>query len=196
MNYSPLELVFKLGASKLKPQNLTHPRELPSSFDFNKKTVLLIDDNAGIVSFLEDDLEIIFEEHHINLEKFNILSFVGEHAVYEFLSLIREYADLNIEYAILDITIGGSLVTDFGNVKLTGMDVFDVIYKINPEVKYFFYTGNLIKDPISTIDKVISKYKLIANKNLEDKILYKTEVQMDLRREYIYKILFEDTEEK
>jgi len=192
MKLSPLDLVFKLGDESLRPSDLEYTRELPSDFDFNNKTILLIDDNAGIVSFLEDDLETIFEDYDMDESKYNILSFVGEHAVYEFLTLVKEHADLNIDYAIIDLTLGGSILTPEGNIRLTGMDVFEVLHEINPLVKYFFYTGNLISDPINPIKNIIDQYNQVTKLNLEDKVLYKTEITMDPRRAYIHATLFKD----
>lgn len=153
--------------------------------DFSKPGILIIDDNPGIVSFLEDDFEVLDDYGRININDYNIFSFTTKDAAYIFMSTIRRYGNINIQYAIIDITLGGTINTVDRIVKLTGIDVLEVLLEMNPDVKYIFYTGNQMNHFIKPIANIMAQYKELTNKEITDDILFKTELSMADRQEYI-----------
>ncbi len=134
--------------------------------DLSKPGILIIDDNPGIVSFLEDDLEELDSEGFINLKDYNVFTFSTKYAAYQLLGTLRYYKDLNIQIAIIDITLGGSMMTSKGNIKLTGVDIFEPLLEINPKLKYIFYTGNQMNEHIKTISEIMKKYSSITGKKI------------------------------
>lgn len=143
-----------------------------------------------MVSFLKDDIEEIFEEHELDIEEYNILEFTSKFAAYQFLATHQHYEGLNITKAIIDITYGGCVQSDDGNIRLTGVDIFSVIYNSNPKVKFLFYTGNLLNKYIKSNRDLMEQFKDIYCDKISDYVLYKTSLGMDDRRKYIAEHLF------
>lgn len=159
--------------------------------DLSKPGILIIDDNPGIVSFLEDDFEVLDEEGKINIEDYNIFSFTSKSAGYMVMATIRKYGNLNIQYAIIDITLGGTINTTEKIIKLTGVDILEILLEMNPNLKYIFYTGNLMNHYIKPIANIMKQYKEITGKDITDDILFKTELNMKDRQRYILEELLE-----
>jgi len=162
-----------------------------SDFDRDKRSILLMDDHEGIVSFLKDDLVYLDEKNIIDLDKINVLTFSSNLAAFNFEVAQRKMKGLNIDWAIIDITLGGSVITKDGNVKYTGVDVYEMILKYNPDVKFIFYTGNNLNPYIKANKAIIDKFKSISGKKIKDYILFKTSLDMNTRRDFISKHLFE-----
>lgn len=160
------------------------------TFDKNKPSILIIDDNPGVVSFLRDDIEEIIKDNTGDNTKYNILEFTGANAVYKFLATSQHYHDLNIKIAIIDITYGGSVQTNNGNVRLNGVDVFSEIYKTNKELKFCFYTGNQLNPYIKNNKEIMDYFKNIYRENISEHVLYKTSMNIDERIKYFKKKLF------
>ena len=158
-------------------------------YDLSKPGILIIDDNEGICSFLEDDLEEMDEEEMINMDSYNLFIFSGRDCAYKLLGTLRN-KDLNIQKAIIDITYGGSVSTSNGNIKLNGVDVFEVLLELDPNLRYIFYTGNQMNTHIKAIGALMKKYTIITKKKITDNILFKTQFNMDDRRKHIFHALF------
>jgi len=160
--------------------------------DYNPKldTILLIDDNEGMISFLMDDMDYFIENKIIDKEKYNILPITGSHAAFTLKLLYEKLSRLNIKFAIIDITLGGSKMTSEGNIKYTGVDTFEMMYKNNKDFNFLFYTGNNLNPYIKANEKLINQFKKLTNKNIKDYVLFKTSMDMTSRRDYITKYLF------
>jgi len=156
-------------------------------FDLSKPGIMIIDDNEGICSFLQDDLE---DDGKINLDDYNIFTFSTQYCAYDFIGTILKYKDLNIQKAIIDITYGGTVQTKKGNLKLNGVDVFEILYELNKDLKYLFYTGNQMNTHIKHIGELMNKYIKITNKKITENMIFKTQFSMNDRRDYIFKRLF------
>jgi CheY-like chemotaxis protein len=157
--------------------------------DYNdsKPSILLVDDNPGIISFLLDDIESL-DGTMINIKDYNILTFDTINAAYNFEATQHKYHGLNIKYAILDLTLGGSIPTNDGPSKYTGVDIYQQIMIYNPEVKVLFYTGNNLNDYIRSNKKLIEQFNTITNgKDIKDYVLFKTSLDLNGRREYFGK---------
>ena len=159
-----------------------------SCIDFSKEVMLLIDDNEGMISFLEDDIEFLKEEG-LAPEDLQILSISGNFAAYN-LEILMKKTELKIDYAIIDITLGGSIQTKEGIVKYTGVEVFEMIYNKNKDAQYVFYTGNNLNPYIKSNKVLIDKYNKISSLNIKDSVLFKTSLDMDDRRKYIFERFF------
>ena len=121
--------------------------------DFNKDTILIVDDHEGMISFLKDDMDYFNKIGVIDYNKVNILTISGQYAVFSYNLLEEKIPNLKIKWAILDITLGGSITIDGSNIILTGVDIFEMIYENNPNVNYLFYTGNNLNPYIKTNKK-------------------------------------------
>lgn len=160
-------------------------------YDPNKPSILIIDDNIGMVSFLRDDVESILEKKRIYPSEYNILEFSSNLAVYQFIATHRYYGGMNIAYAIIDITFGGTVLTANGNIRLTGVDVLKEIYNTNRELKFLFYTGNVLNHYIKSNAELINQFKEIYADDISNYVLFKTTLTMDERQKEIEDRLFE-----
>jgi len=158
--------------------------------DFSKPGIIIIDDNEGICSFIMDDLEELDDNGDINLDDYNVFMFYGIMCAYDLIATINKYPNMNIQKAVIDITYSGTMLTKKGNVKLNGVDVFEILYELNPNMEYLFYTGNQMNNNIKVIGNLMQKYNKISNKKIVDNILFKTQFSMNDRRKYILENLF------
>ncbi len=164
-----------------------------SEYDLTKPGILIIDDNEGICSFMEDDLEELDLNGRINLDDYNVFTFYDKMCAYDLLGTLSRM-DLNIKKAIIDITYGGTVISEAGNIKLNGVDVFEVLYEMHPDLKYVFYTGNQMNYNIKVIGQAMRKYTKITGKKITDNILFKTQLSMDGRRDFFMKTIFNELE--
>ena len=165
--------------------------EKADHFDFNKDTILIIDDNEGMISFLKDDLDYITDLPCCSSVKaLNLLAISGRDAAFNFDKICNEVGDLRIKYAIIDITYGGTRITPSGIIKNTGVDVFEKIYANNKDFKFIFYTGNNLNPYIKANKKLIEQFYNLTGKDIKDFVLFKTSLDMDNRRTYIKDKLF------
>jgi hypothetical protein len=135
-----------------------------------------------------------YKEEGIIPEDTQILSISGAYAAFTLELLIAKIKNFTIKYAIIDITLGGSRRSIEGNIKYTGVDVFRMLYEINPDLKYLFYTGNNLNPYIKSNEVLIKKYEDIVNKSIKESVLYKTSIDIDSRRKYISNYLFKEKE--
>lgn len=154
------------------------------NFDKNKNSILIIDDNPGIISFMKDDIENL-DKYGVNIDDYNIITFTTKMAAYQFEVTQRYYGGLNIQYAIIDLTLGGTLFSNKGNVKYTGIDVLQQIMVYNPEVKYLFYTGNSLNKAVNTTEYMLNQFKKLTGNNIYKYILFKTSLDSNDRKEFI-----------
>jgi hypothetical protein len=183
-------------------------------FDPSKQSILVIDDNPGMTSFLRDDIESILSDLNIT-EDYNIIEFSSKFAAYYAIATIEYYDTLNITKAVIDITLGGAVQTDVGNIKFNGIDVFEKLYELTPDLKFLFYTGNQLNSYIHSNKELIDRFDKIYHGDLiqappgmlysdepmiktaeEGKgkifnfVLYKTALNIEERREYFKSVLF------
>jgi len=158
-------------------------------FDDNKESILLIDDNAGLISILEDDLIELSKSKVMNLNDYNLIKISGAMAGFTHKVMEEKSLGLNIKYAIIDITLGGSMVLDGKSVKYTGIDVYERLIDKNSDLRFIFYTGNNLNPYIRSNKRILEQFKKLRG-DLLDYTLFKTSFDMKDRREYISKKLF------
>lgn len=153
-------------------------------YNSNKKTVLIIDDSPGLVSFLLDDLKDI-----INTEDYNILFFDGKYAVFKLIATSIQYK-IFYDYAIIDLTYGGVVKATTGNIKLNGVDAFDFLYHSNKDLKFLFFTGNLLNTYIKTNEEMVEKFYKIFGDDIKNYLLQKNSSSLKDRQKQISERLF------
>jgi len=177
-------------------KRLCNPTEdgLPQlkNFDEGKETLLIIDDNEGVISFLKDDIENFYEKGILKEDEINLLLLTTSNAGFALQKLYNKDINLNIKWAIIDITLGGSKMTTEGNIKLTGVDVFEMIYNNSKDFKFLFYTGNNLNPYIKSNEKLIQQFKNITNDDIKKYVLFKTSMDIEKRRQYIMEKLFKE----
>jgi len=174
----------------LKELELKYSYNLPNDFDINKPCILILDDNEGIISFLLDDLDYFKENNLFDFSKFNILPISGQYAAFSLKFLYLKNKNLNIKFAIIDLTLGGSIMTDEGIIKYNGVDVYKMIEEYNKEdFSFFFYTGNNLNPYILSNEKLINKFNKVKGKDIKDFVLFKTSLTPDKRKTYILNFL-------
>jgi len=159
-------------------------------YDKTKKSILLFDDNMGVISFLEDDLYELQESNVINLDDYNIIKFSSQYAAFHLQATLKAYDGLNIEYGFFDITLGGGVYDEKkGNIILDGVDAFISAKEYNKDLKFVFFTGNKLNPYINKNKIIINKFKESDDSDIKDHILYKTSLSPDDRRKYIAEFL-------
>jgi hypothetical protein len=66
------------------------------NFDNTKDTILLVDDNPGVIAFLKDDLKLIAKT--VDISNLNILTISGKMAAFEFEAILNKHKDLRIKH--------------------------------------------------------------------------------------------------
>jgi hypothetical protein len=160
------------------------------NYNPDKDTFFIIDDNEGMVSFLNDDMNYLEEQGVFSKEDINIISLSGSYAAFALDILQKRHQGLNIKWAIIDITLGGSIMTPEGNVKYNGVDVLSMILEYNPELEYIFYTGNNLNPYIKRNKELIDRFNEMTNKDIMDNVLFKTSRSIEDRRRFIAKRFF------
>jgi len=155
-----------------------------NNYDPKKPSIILLDDNPGVLSFLEDDLR------SLNIKDYNIIKFDSKYAGFNLVGTLKSYKGLNIQYCIFDLTFGGGVYNEIdGNVILDGVDVLKECLYYNKDIKYFFFTGNTLNTYIKKNKEMVDKFKNITSKDITDFILYKTKLNPKDRRNYIKNFL-------
>jgi len=169
-------------------------KDLPQikNFDESKETLLIIDDNEGVISFLKDDIENFYERGILKEDEINLLLLTTSNAGFALQKLYDKGINLNIKWAIIDITLGGSKMTNEGNVKLTGVDVFEMIYNNSKDFKFLFYTGNNLNPYIKSNEKLIQQFENLTNDDIKKYVLFKTSMDIQKRRKYLTEKLFKE----
>jgi hypothetical protein len=164
------------------------------NIDPNKDTIVLLDDNAGVLSFLIDDLKLLKKKGIFDYTKYNVLTFDSKFAAFKLRSALYTRQNMNIKFAIFDITIGGTLFTESGeNICLDGVDCFTDVSKYYDDFKYIFYTGNKLNTYINKNQEIVDKFKNFTGDDIEDHILYKTSLTREERWDYLADFFTEDT---
>lgn len=158
--------------------------------DESKPCIVLLDDNEGVVSFLRDDLQYLHDKGYINLSDYNVLGFTTEYAVFHLLSTIKTRRNMKVKLAVLDITIGGSIHDRArGNIILDGVDAFIETMKLNPDMKYVFFTGNKLNEYINKNKLIMDKFEKFTQENIHNHTMFKTSLSQEDRRMKLYELL-------
>jgi len=141
------------------------------------ENLLIIDDNFGIVTILENSLKNKIKDVAKKTQKeIKILKLSTSEAPLKLIVTLSKNPKIKINYAILDFTFGLIVRLKNENVKITGVDVFSFLIEKNPNLKFIFFTGNNFNSNHTEIKKAREIFKKIAKKEIDDFLLYKGQI--------------------
>jgi len=108
----------------------------------SKKTLMIIDDVAGMIETVDELLEEIAEEYGIDAEeKYNIIRITSDMAGIIAICMIQK-KNIKVDILITDILFGGIIEDNEGVMRaIDGIDVAAYMKSKNKDLRYLFYTG-------------------------------------------------------
>jgi hypothetical protein len=160
-------------------------------FDFNKKNVLIMDDKKDIVEGIIDDFFILDEKGLINIDDYNFFVFYGKMSAFLVKDFIEKFGNLiSIDYAILDIIIGGKRFSNGKKIIYDGIDVSKILKEKYPNCLIIFYTGCMIENSDDLLMNIsyVKKFKEYFDDNIYNYLMSKSE-NLDTEIKYLHKFL-------
>jgi hypothetical protein len=118
----------------------------------------------------------------IDFDDYNIIIATGTMAAFSIFEALDD--GLKVDYAILDILIGGHNLYKGKQEILDGIDVAKKLYEVNPNIKYYFYSGCSLSDES---DETM-KCQNLLDKNIKDCLITKDK-NLDIKRQKILELL-------
>ena len=147
----------------IRPEELhkfmdNHSNEIPSvkyvnSFEPENPTLLIMDDHAGMVSLIVDELMSKINSIHVN-----IITASSDYAAFSVKEFINNPNHCKIDIAFLDISLGGICFEDNTLIEMDGIDIAEMLWKDNPSAEIRFITGHTLtgkKSRVAFIHKEI-----------------------------------------
>ena len=146
------DTLTKIDLSRYKDEEYLNP------YDVNKKTIILVDDLTATKVLYEIAFSEIKRRHKIDVtEDYNIVFFFGKNVGFSVIKFLSK--DINIDYAILDITIDTLAKFDDEYIELDGVDIAIAIANKNPNTKIMFNSAHTMNPRNLTVSEFIEKYK-------------------------------------
>ena len=146
------------------------------NYNFNKETVLIVDDSKGIVEILKSTI--------LNFVKnSNIITFYNEHAGFileKTLFQLNKTSKVTINTAIIDIILPGKIVEGNKQKRIDGIDIAILLNKKYNCNNFLFFTGNIGNEYLEFIKLKSVKFHDHFGKNLSDFILNKNNFDSDV----------------
>ena len=127
-----------------------------NDYDTNKKTILIMDDREEIISSVLDDLAALDNTNNFFLEDYNILTVSSKMAGFSVLDILEKAPKIEINFALLDVILGGKKNIDGKRKMVDGVDVALAIWEKFPNADILFFSGCIIEtndDPFSFKNK-------------------------------------------
>ena len=127
-----------------------------NDYDTNKKTILIMDDREEIISSILDDLADLDNTNNFFLEDYNILTVSSKMAGFSVLDILEKAPKIEINFALLDVILGGKKNIDGKRKMVDGVDVALAIWEKFPNADILFFSGCIIEtndDPFSFKNK-------------------------------------------
>ena len=127
-----------------------------NDYDTNKKTILIMDDREEIISSVLDDLAALDNTNNFYLEDYNILTVSSKMAGFSVLDILEKAPKIEINFALLDVILGGKKNIDGKRKMVDGVDVALAIWEKFPNADILFFSGCIIEtndDPFSFKNK-------------------------------------------
>jgi len=143
------------------------PAKLPSNYDKDKPTILIVDDYNSIIKLFK---KLIIR---YNVDKhFNIVYSGGNTAGIDIVKELYINDGLSIDIVIADITYGSNYVSSDNSLHgFNGIILTNILHKINHDLIYLFITGHVLsRDTASGLYKC---YNEISDDDLIDHVVYK-----------------------
>jgi len=133
-----------------------------------------MDDREAIISSMMDDLySLDDQETDFNLSKYNILTIHSKMAGFFVMDILKYAPLITINYALLDIILGGKKVIDGKRKMLDGVDVAIEIWKNFDAAEILFFSGCIIESDSKDIFNFKDKFEEFAGESIENFILPK-----------------------
>jgi hypothetical protein len=146
------------------------------NIDPNKKTIVMIDDYAGITNTADI---IINTSKDLNIDDYNIIKFWGIKAGKELLFWLEKNPEITIDIAIIDMLING----------IDGVDIIYKMLKYSPNVRYKFYTGVDLEGNEYKYNKARAKYLEFIGDDFLDKVVLKSKSFKDVIAPSLYTLI-------
>lgn len=117
-------------------------------YDINKKNILIMDDKDEIISSVIDDLYTLESNSTFYLDDYNILTISSKMAGFHVFDILEKASKIEIDYALLDIILGGKKVINGKRVMIDGIDVAIQIWNHFPQSEILFFSGCIIDQSI------------------------------------------------
>jgi len=175
--------------------------------DYDKKHILVTDDNKGVTELVLKDLKRILTKNvdisadietlklidsvKLSYEDVEIRPIVDSYAPYRIQKTCDNYDKTlcSLDYAIVDIVFGESVIKNGRKYTMDGIDLVYYLHKINPNVKTCIFTGCYLDNHFSKEkEKII---KLLGEDYLKNNVLTKTPY-FDDRAKFFIECLFKD----
>ena len=140
--------------------------------------ICILDDNASTVKALEYDIKKLSKKNDCNL---TVDKYDGSYAVFD----LFDKDDLFYDIAIVDITIGGSKVTESEILKYSGIDAAVKLHQVNKDIKVMVYTGNNMNPYIKAQRELMELFKDEFGHDIEDVTVIKQSLTPVERQDYI-----------
>lgn len=171
--------VIKEDLGQLLPTKTSYNIEIPwdrliKNFDYNKKTIVLIDDSKMILTLLQDYLTTI----GLHLEDYNILDFYSIYAPFVLRDTLKELAknpSFKVDYAVVDIVLPGKIKDSQNYIKMDGIDVAKILHDMYKCRNFKFFSGNVLNHYIDYIQEKVVKFEEYFGKDLYTYIILKNE---------------------
>jgi hypothetical protein len=127
-----------------------------NDYDPNKKTILIMDDREEIIYSVLDDLAALDNTNNFFLEDYNILTVSSKMAGFSVLDILEKAPKIEINFALLDVILGGKKNIDGKRKMVDGVDVALAIWEKFPNADILFFSGCIIEtndDPFSFKNK-------------------------------------------
>ena len=116
-----------------------------NDYDTNKKTILIMDDREEIISSVLDDLAALDNTNNFFLEDYNILTVSSKMAGFSVLDILEKAPKIEINFALLDVILGGKKNIDGKRKMVDGVDVAIAIWEKFPNADILFFSGCIIE---------------------------------------------------
>jgi len=117
---------------------------------------VLTDDREEIISSVLDDLAALDNTNNFFLEDYNILTVSSKMAGFSVLDILEKAPKIEINFALLDVILGGKKNIDGKRKMVDGVDVALAIWEKFPNADILFFSGCIIEtndDPFSFKNK-------------------------------------------
>lgn len=146
------DILTKIDLSRYRDEEYLNP------YDVNKKTIILVDDLTATKVLYEIAFNEIKRIHKVDVTKdYNIIFFFGKNVGFSVIKFLNK--DINIDYAILDITIDTLAKFDDEYIELDGVDIAIAIANKNVSTKIMFNSAHTMNPRNLTVSEFIEKYK-------------------------------------
>lgn len=145
---------------------------LQTDFIKGRRNILIMDDRDEIISSVIDDLRSLNATKDFSLDDYNIIAVSSKMAGFNVYEILEKAPDIEINYALLDIVLGGKKSVDGRRTMVDGVDVAIQIWEHFPSANILFFSGCII-EPSEDKSHFKSRFDSYTGEDLNDYIMPK-----------------------